>query len=140
MTIAFSGIFYDKTVTILSTVIILFPLCKPVIRLSCTREEKIREKKREKNVIDVIQSCRFHITSKAALTGCAVINAFHLLFCISKIQNCGDYFLWNILFDKTTVTILSSDSIAFTELTINPHNLFWSKYQKLKVLIRDTMT
>ena len=32
----------------------------------------------------------------------------YLLFCTSKIQNSDACFLWNILFDKTTVTILST--------------------------------
>ena len=35
-------------------------------------------------------------------------HAFHLLFCVSEIQNYDDCLLSNILFDKTTVTISST--------------------------------
>ena len=40
-----------------------------MIKLSCTREGKNKRKKREKNVIAVARSCRFHVTSKKAWRG-----------------------------------------------------------------------
>ena len=40
-----------------------------MIKPSCMREGKIREKKREKHIITVTRSCRFEITSKKAWHG-----------------------------------------------------------------------
>ena len=128
-----------------------------MIKPSCTREGKKIREKREKNVIAVSRSCRFHITSKTTCRGirCSSVlrsSAFkffaekinqivvtlcsvsvlrdetlifasfekpqrrnqscvlfvQLLFCISKIPNRDDCFLWNILFNKKTVTISST--------------------------------
>ena len=48
MTVVYSGIFYLKNqLTILSAVIILFP----VIRPSCTREERNKRKTRDRRVL-----------------------------------------------------------------------------------------
>ena len=49
-------------------------------------------------------------------------HAFHLLFCISEIQNYGDCFLWNILFDKTTEqqnNFTDNDSTVSIDLSLN---------------------
>ena len=43
------------------------------------------------------------------LSSSAIRSIWHLLFCISKTKTVTDAcFLWNILFDKTTLTILST--------------------------------
>ena len=52
--------------------------------------------------------------------------AFHLLFCISEIQYCGDCFRWNILFDKTTVTI--SSTVIVPSWRLENRAWSWMKY------------